>query len=84
MGQVQVKYDSIVVNYDRRGFIRLATDLYRSDAGQRDEEGDEDDDGREDFAGDPEAAKHVPEFVHQARDDALETAHLQCGQIGQI
>ena len=25
MGNFQVRYDSIVVNYDRRGFIRLAT-----------------------------------------------------------
>ena len=27
MGYFQVRYDSRVVNYDRRGFIRLATDL---------------------------------------------------------
>ena len=26
MGYFQVRYDSRVVNYDRRGFIRLATD----------------------------------------------------------
>ena len=25
MGYIQVRYDSRVVNYDRRGFIRLAT-----------------------------------------------------------
>ena len=28
MGYFQVRYDSRVVNYDRRGFIRLATDGY--------------------------------------------------------
>ena len=28
MGYFQVRYDSRVVNYDRRGFIRLATDVY--------------------------------------------------------
>ena len=27
MGYFQVRYDSRVVNYDRRGFIRLATDI---------------------------------------------------------
>ena len=27
MGYFQVRYDSRVVNYERRGFIRLATDL---------------------------------------------------------
>ena len=27
MGYFKVRYDSRVVNYDRRGFIRLATDL---------------------------------------------------------
>ena len=27
MGYFQVRYDSSVVNYDRRGFIRLATAL---------------------------------------------------------
>ena len=28
MGYFQVRYDSRVINYDLRGFIRLATDLY--------------------------------------------------------
>ena len=28
MGYFQVRYDSRVVNYDCRGFIRLATGLY--------------------------------------------------------
>ena len=28
MGYFQVRYDSRVVNYDRRGFIRLATEVY--------------------------------------------------------
>ena len=27
MGYFQVRYDSSVLNYERRGFIRLATDL---------------------------------------------------------
>ena len=27
MGYFQVRYNSRVVNYDRRGFIRLATDV---------------------------------------------------------
>ena len=27
MGYFQVRYDSRVINYDRRGFIRLATDV---------------------------------------------------------
>ena len=27
MGYFQVRYDSRVVNYDRKGFIRLATDI---------------------------------------------------------
>ena len=32
MGYFQVKYDSRVVNYDRRGFIRLATGCMRAEA----------------------------------------------------
>ena len=28
MGYFQVRYDSRVVNYDRRGFIRLTTDFF--------------------------------------------------------
>ena len=32
MGYFQVRYDSRVVNYDRRGFIRLATGLTSSDS----------------------------------------------------
>ena len=31
MGYFQVRYDSRVVNYDRRGFIGLATDVRRSE-----------------------------------------------------
>ena len=34
MGYFQVRYDSRVVNYDRRGFIRLATEV-RSDYMQK-------------------------------------------------
>ena len=30
MGYFQVRYDSRVVNYDCRGFIRLATGLFQS------------------------------------------------------
>ena len=32
MGYFQVRYDSRIVNYDRRGFIRLATGLNRCPA----------------------------------------------------
>ena len=31
MGYFQVRYDSIVVNYDHKLFIRLATGVIRSD-----------------------------------------------------
>ena len=35
MGYFQVRYDSRVVNYDHRGFIRLATGLMVAEEGSR-------------------------------------------------
>ena len=36
MGYFPVRYNSTVVNYDRRGFIRLATDLSANVEGKSD------------------------------------------------